>query len=65
MYSRIETLLKKFKLESRKAENIKTNEDVFNIDYSHVPPILEAERKKAIDYLKEALNVEDGIKHEN
>lgn len=61
MFSRIETLLKKFNLESRKAENIKTNEDVFNIDYSHVPKILEFERKKAFDYLKEALNIEDGI----
>lgn len=61
MFSRIETLLKKFKLESRKAENIKTNEDVFNIDYSHVPAILEEERKKAFDYLKEALNIKDGV----
>lgn len=61
MYSRINTLLNKFDLNSRKAENIKTNEEVFNIDYSHVPPILEAERKKAFDYLKEALNIEDRI----
>ncbi|WP_101303143.1 polysaccharide pyruvyl transferase family protein [Acetivibrio saccincola] len=60
MFSRIETLLKKFKLESRKAENIKSNEDVFNIDFSHVPAILEAERKKSYDFLKEALNVKDG-----
>jgi len=59
MYSRIDTLLNKFDLNSRKAENIKTNNDVFDIDYSHVPPILEQERKKAIDYLKEALNVKD------
>lgn len=61
MYSRINTLLDKFDLNSRKVENIKTKEDVFNIDYSHVPPILEAERKKAFDYLKEALNIEDGM----
>lgn len=61
MFSRINTLLNKFDLNCRKAENIKTNEDIFNIDYSHVPPILEAERKKAFDYLKEALNIEDGI----
>jgi len=60
MFSRIETLLKKFKLESRKAENIKSNEDVFNIDFSHVPAILEAERKKSYDFLKEALNVKNG-----
>ena len=52
MYSRIETLLNKFDLNSRKAENIKTNEDVFNIDYSHVPPILEKERNKALKFKK-------------
>ena len=51
--------LTKFDLICRKAENIKTNNDVFDIDYSHVPPILEQERKKAIDYLKEALDVKD------
>lgn len=61
MFSRIETLLNKFDLESRKVENIKTNEDVFNIDYSHVPPILETERNKAFNYLREALNIKDGI----
>ncbi len=66
MFSRINTLLDKFDLNSRKAENIKTNEQAFSIDYSHVPPILEAERNKALNYLKEALNIEDGIsKHEN
>ena len=59
MYSRIDTLLNKFDLNCRKAESIKTNDEVFDIDYSHVPPILEQERKKAIDYLKEALNVKD------
>jgi len=57
MYSRIDTLLNKFDLNCRKAENIRTNEQAFNIDYSHVPPILEAERNKALNYLKEALNV--------
>ena len=61
MYSRINTLLDKFDLNSRKAENIKTNEEIFNIDYSHVPPILEEERDKAFKYLKEALNIEDGM----
>lgn len=66
MFSRIDTLLDKFDLNSRKAENIKTNEQAFNIDYSHVPPILEAERNKALNYLKEALNIVDRIpKYEN
>lgn len=57
MYSRIDTLLTTFELNSRKANNITTNEQVFQVDYSHIPPILETERKKALDYLKEALNV--------
>ncbi|WP_152657617.1 polysaccharide pyruvyl transferase family protein [Oceanobacillus sp. CFH 90083] len=58
MNSRIETLLKTFNLESRLAENIKTNEQIFDIDYSHTVPILEAERKKAFVYLEKALGIE-------
>lgn len=58
MYSRIETLLNKFNLNSRKAENISWEEDVFKIDFSHVPEILEFERNKSLDYLKYALNIE-------
>ncbi len=58
-FSRIDTLLDKFNLNSRRAENIKTTEEIFHIDYSHLPPILEAERKKSLDYLKESLNVKD------
>jgi len=59
MSSRIDTLLSKFKLDSRKWENVKNTDDIFNIDFSHVPEILEFERKKAIDYLKNALEVKD------
>lgn len=59
MFSRINTLLNKFDLNCRKAENIKTDRGVFNIDYSHVPSILERERQGSIDYLKEALNIKD------
>lgn len=58
MYSRIETLLNKFNLHSRQANYIKDDE-IFNIDFSHIPPILDEERKKALNYLKEALNVKD------
>lgn len=57
MFSRITTLLDKFQLSSRKSENIEVNEDIFNTDYSHVSEILEEERKKSFDYLKEALNI--------
>lgn len=59
MYSRINTLLDKFSLNSRKIENIKLDEDIFNIDYSHVPSILEKERAKSMNYLKEALNIKE------
>lgn len=59
MNSRIETLLKKFKLESRSIEYIKNNEQIFDIDYSHTVPILEVERKKALDYLEKALGVDN------
>lgn len=57
MNSRIETLLKTFNLESRAAENIHTNSQVFDVDYSHTGDILEDERRKSLDYLREALHV--------
>ena len=57
MNSRIDTLLAKFKLESRKADNINLNSGIFEVDYSQVPFILEAERKKTIAYLKNALDL--------
>lgn len=59
MNSRIETLLSTFKLESRLSKNIKNNDQVFNIDYSHIGPILENERNKALVYLKEALQARE------
>lgn len=59
MSSRINTLLTKFDLIARRADNIKNNNDAFNINFSHVNKILEQERKKAINYLKEALNIKD------
>lgn len=59
MNSRMDTLLSTFNLNSRKMKNIININDIFNVDYSHVAPILEVERKKALDYLKEALQVKD------
>lgn len=56
MYSRIDTLLDKFNLESRKAENIALAVDPLIIEYSHVPAIVEKERNKSMEYLKQALN---------
>lgn len=61
MNSRLETLLTTFKLESRMLKNIKTNDQVFDIDYAHIAPILEVERKKTINYLRESLNIESKI----
>lgn len=56
MFSRIDTILNKFDLKERTADNIDLN-DVFEIDYSHTPFILEKEREKSINYLKDALNL--------
>lgn len=55
MTSRIDTLLSTFQLHSRRWNNLKKNE-IFQLDYSHIAPILEFERNKAISYLQEALN---------
>ena len=64
MNSRIDTLLSTFNLSSRKWNIIRNNSDIFNVDYSHVAPILEVERKKALDYLIEALHVKTVICYE-
>ena len=61
MYSRIETLLDMFDLRSREVKNIKNNQQIFDMDLSNVGPILELERKKALNYLKEALNVKNNF----
>ena len=65
MYSRIETLLDMFHLRSREIQNIKDNEEIFNLDFSHIEPILKSEREKAINYLKEALSIEEEVRNEN
>lgn len=57
MNSRIETLLAKFKLEDRKWKNIRNSKKYFDIDYSHIEPILNKERNKALSYLEKALEV--------
>lgn len=54
MNSRLETLLLKFRLEDR-YYNGKITEDLLNCDFSHVDTILEKERRKAEDFLKNAL----------
>lgn len=59
MYSRIDTLLNKFKLHERKFDNIEINEKVFEVDFSHSLSILEKEREQSFNFLKNALKIED------
>lgn len=59
MYSRIDTLLNTFKLTSRKVNNISTNEQIFNVNFSHVSEILDKERNKTFNYLSKSLNIEE------
>lgn len=59
MFSRISTLLSLLNLEHRVTHSIEKRDDVFSMDFSCVPPILEAERKRALNYLKEALHFEE------
>lgn len=55
MNSRIDTLLSKFQLEERKWTKMKDEQAYFDIDFQHVPAVLEAEREKVRTYLNEAL----------
>ncbi len=59
MYSRIDTLLKTFELESRKSSELDGNHQIFGMDFSHIQPILKLERTKAVNFLKHALDLED------
>lgn len=57
MNSRIDTLLKKFKLEGRKWQGSMEPSDLLYLDFSHIPLILEKERSESISYLKNALSL--------
>lgn len=59
MSSRMDTLLGKFELEDRKWKDVEKTRNVFDVNFSHVPPILEYERSKAIKYLKKALGIKE------
>jgi len=61
MLSRIETLLAKFRFESRKFSKLESSGDFFNIDYSHLPNILKQERSKVYEYLNNALKTDKTI----
>lgn len=56
MHSRIDTFIKKFKLESRLFSNLNEN-NLFENDYSESNKLLDQERKKSWRYLKESLNI--------
>lgn len=57
MNSRIDTLISKFELKNRKFIEKITNENL-ECDYMKAYEILEVERKKAINYLKKALDIQ-------
>lgn len=59
MYSRINTLLDKLQLNNRKLENINEDDDIFKIDFSHIPEILKFEREKVDKYISNALYGEE------
>ncbi len=56
MNSRLETLLKKFDLEDRKYTGIITDNNLKH-DYKHAYEILEKEKEKAMNFLREALAI--------
>lgn len=58
MYSRIDTLLDTFQLNSRKFKG-KIDKSLLNVDYSHVDNILFKEQCKAKKFLNQALNLEN------
>ena len=62
MSSRIDTLLAKFKFESRKFAKLESSGDFFRIDYSHLAEILKQERSKVYEYLNKALQTDKSIK---
>ncbi len=57
MNSRIDTLLSLFSMESRLGKNV-TDDNIFNVDFSHVTDILDRERNRAINYLKQATKLD-------
>lgn len=58
MNSRLDTLLKKFKLEDRWYKD-EITEDYLKVDYKDAYKILEEERKKSIKFLRQALDIEE------
>lgn len=57
MNSRIETLTQTFKMTDRISNNINKTEDLFNMDFKESEQILKREQDKAIEFLKNNLNI--------
>lgn len=57
MNSRINTLFKKFNLDSRYENNIDFENNLFNIDFDKTDDVLNREQKKAIRFLEESLEI--------
>lgn len=57
MNSRLETLLSKFDMENRLDKNIINDNEVFNVDFSNVDEIINYEKERSFQYLKNALNI--------
>ena len=55
MNSRIDTLLKLFSMQDRLAKNITSNSKAFEMNFDNVESVLEKERKRAKEFLKNAI----------
>lgn len=57
MNSRIETLLGKFGLLSRKYAEVSLNNDIYSIDYTYMDDALDRERTLSLNYLRNAMKI--------
>lgn len=57
MYSRIETILNNFDMKNREAKSFK--DDFFSMDFSGTHEVIDREYNKSVNYLKEALRIEE------
>lgn len=55
MNTRIQTLLKKFNFKERIRKDLEDINDLYRMDFSHSYPIIENERKKALEFLMDSL----------
>lgn len=59
MNSRLDTLLSRFNMETRKESNLSSDEQLFNIDFMNIDKIIEEEKEKSFNYLRNALNLKN------